>query len=51
LGVAASEALFVDDFAENIAGASAVGMQTLHFTDPVLALRQLAETTGINCEL
>lgn len=51
LGVAAPEALFVDDFAENIAGASAVGMQTLHFTDPVLALRQLAEMTGLNCEL
>lgn len=47
LGVTAPEALFVDDFAENIAGASAVGMQTLHFTDPVLALRQLAETTEV----
>lgn len=45
LGVTAPEALFVDDFVENIAGARAVGMQTLHFTDPTLALRQLAEMT------
>ncbi len=48
LGVVAAEALFVDDFAENIAGASAAGMQTLHFTDPALALRQLAEMTGVD---
>lgn len=42
-----SEALFVDDFAENIAGASAVGMPTIHFTDPALAQQQLATLTGV----
>ena len=32
LGVAAPEALFVDDRAENIAGAAAAGIEGLHFT-------------------
>lgn len=32
LGVAPAEALFVDDRAENIAAAQALGLQTLHFT-------------------
>lgn len=32
LGVEAGSALFVDDVAENVAGAQAVGMQALHFT-------------------
>ncbi len=32
LGCAADEAVFVDDFARNIAGARAVGMHALHYT-------------------
>jgi putative hydrolase of the HAD superfamily len=41
LGVAASESVFLDDFAENIAAARALGMQTIHFTQPEQALVQL----------
>jgi len=33
LGVAPQEAVFVDDFTENVAGARAVGMQAIHFRD------------------
>jgi epoxide hydrolase-like predicted phosphatase len=47
VGVAATEALFVDDFRENIAAARAVGMQTIHFTDPEIARQQLAKITGV----
>lgn len=32
--VPAGDALFVDDFAENIAGCEKIGMKGLHFTDP-----------------
>ncbi|MDX2381104.1 MAG: HAD family phosphatase [Acidimicrobiia bacterium] len=35
-GVAAGRALFLDDFPWNIAGAEAVGLQTLHVTDPAV---------------
>jgi len=34
LGVAPQEAVFVDDFTENVAGARAVGMHAIHFRDP-----------------
>jgi epoxide hydrolase-like predicted phosphatase len=47
VGVQVTEALFVDDFAENIEGAKAVGMQTLHFTDPDTAQQELAKITGV----
>lgn len=47
LGILPAEALFVDDSAENIAGARAVGMQALHFTDPEAARRELARITGV----
>jgi len=33
LGVAPQEAVFVDDFTENVAGARAVGMHAIHFRD------------------
>ena len=33
LNVAPSEAVFVDDFPRNIAGAQAVGMKAIHFRD------------------
>lgn len=47
VGVQVTEVLFVDDFAENIEGAKAVGMQTLHFTDPDAARQELAAITGV----
>jgi 2-haloacid dehalogenase len=47
VGVQVTEALFVDDFAENIEGARAVGMQALHFTDPDTARQELAAITGV----
>lgn len=47
VGVAAEEALFVDDMPANIAGARAAGMAALQFSDPVLARAQLAELTGV----
>lgn len=33
-GLAAGETVFVDDNAKNVAGAAAVGMAAIHFTDP-----------------
>src|SRR5262245_4122753 len=45
LGVPPAESLFVDDRAENIAAAQALGLQTLHFTDEasVSTLRRIVE--------
>jgi HAD superfamily hydrolase (TIGR01509 family) len=34
LGVEAEQAVFIDDFPENLAGARQVGMRAIHFTDP-----------------
>ena len=47
VGVRLEEALFIDDFSENIQGAKKVGMQTLHFTDPEVAQKKLVEITGV----
>ena len=47
LDILPAEALFVDDFIENIIGAKAVGMQALHFSDPEVAQRELARITGV----
>lgn len=47
LGILPVEALFIDDSAENIAGARAAGMQGLHFADPKAAQRELARITGV----
>ena len=41
LGVAPAEALFLDDFAANVDGARAVGMQAIHFVRPEQALGEL----------
>lgn len=41
LATAPAEAVFVDDFEENIAGARAVGMHAVHFTDATKALEEL----------
>jgi putative hydrolase of the HAD superfamily len=41
LGTPAERTLFLDDFAWNITGAQAVGLQTMHVTDPVAAALEL----------
>ena len=41
LEVSPSEAVFVDDFIENVEGARAVGMSAIHFRDPESALDEL----------
>jgi epoxide hydrolase-like predicted phosphatase len=41
MGVAANEAVFIDDFEKNIDGALAVGMQTIHFKHPKQATSDL----------
>lgn len=46
-GVDVTEALFIDDFSENIKAARAVGMQTIHYVDPEAARRELAAMTGV----
>ncbi len=43
LGVAPAEAVFVDDFARNIAGARAVGMYAIQFTQPDETLEELKQ--------
>jgi putative hydrolase of the HAD superfamily len=43
LGVPVGECLFVDDFVENIAGAQAAGMQTLHFAPVDVARMHLVQ--------
>jgi 2-haloacid dehalogenase len=41
-GLDAADTVFVDDSAKNVAGAAAVGMTALHFTDPSALRRDLA---------
>jgi epoxide hydrolase-like predicted phosphatase len=41
LGAAPAEAVFVDDYLPNVEAARAVGMQTIHFTQPEKALAEL----------
>ena len=41
LGMSPGEAVFVDDFDENVEGARAVGMSAIHFRDPESALAEL----------
>ncbi len=43
LGAPVERTLFLDDFPWNIAGAEAVGLQTLHVTDPVAAAAALLD--------
>ena len=47
LGVQPAEALFVDDFGENVIAARALGMAAVHFTDPKTACRELTILTGV----
>lgn len=41
LGVPPEEAVFLDDFEENVRGAQAVGMHAVHFRNPAQALDEL----------
>jgi epoxide hydrolase-like predicted phosphatase len=41
LGVQPAEAVFLDDFIENVEGARSVGMQAIHFQQPEKALDEL----------
>lgn len=41
LDVAPHEAIFVDDFVENIAAARALGIQVIHFTSPEALVKEL----------
>ncbi len=41
LGVAPEKTVFIDDFAENVTGAQAIGMQVVHFQNPRQALAEL----------
>jgi epoxide hydrolase-like predicted phosphatase len=43
LGIHAEEAIFVDDFTENVAGAEAVGMKAVHFKNPQQARQAVLE--------
>jgi putative hydrolase of the HAD superfamily len=47
LGVAPQEAVFIDDFAQNIVGAEAVGMHGIHFT-PGIDLPAALARIGVN---
>lgn len=41
-----SRAIFLDDFAGNLAGATAIGLRTVHVRDPRAALVELEEVLG-----
>ncbi|OCW20962.1 HAD family phosphatase [Pseudomonas aylmerensis] len=47
-GVAPQHSLLIDDVAENIHAAAALGWQVLHFTDNHQALAQLQRVTGVS---
>lgn len=47
VGVELVEALFVDDFIENVEGARQAGMQAIHFVDPEQTRRELVALTGV----
>jgi putative hydrolase of the HAD superfamily len=42
-GVRPNEAVFVDDFFDNVEGSRAVGMHGIHFRDPQVAMQELKE--------
>lgn len=46
-GAQPAETVFVDDFAENVAAAQALGMIALHFSDPLAAQQELHRITGV----
>ena len=48
LGVAATDAVFLDDLGVNLKPARAMGMHTIKVTDPDVALAELAAVTGLD---
>jgi epoxide hydrolase-like predicted phosphatase len=46
-GVKAEQAVFVDDFIENVEGARSVGMSAIHFRDPDSTLKELKSLLNI----
>jgi putative hydrolase of the HAD superfamily len=48
LGVAPTEAVFLDDLGVNLKPARAMGMHTIKVVDPAEALRELAAVTGLD---
>ena len=48
LGVQPDEAIFIDDFTENIEGAEALGMHGIHFQDPIEVIQSIRERLGIS---
>jgi len=47
VGVQPEEAVFIDDFIENIQGAKAIGMDGIHFTDTDTVQQKLGQLTGM----
>jgi epoxide hydrolase-like predicted phosphatase len=47
LGIEPSEAVFLDDFTHNVAGAQAVNMHAVHFKNPAQAKRDLGAILGV----
>ncbi len=47
LGVAADEAVFLDDLGINLKPARAMGMHTIKVVDPDAAIRELEALTGL----
>ena len=48
LDVKPNEAVFVDDFIENVKGAQAVGMSAIHFEEPKRAVEQIIAALNLN---
>jgi epoxide hydrolase-like predicted phosphatase len=48
LAVLPAEAVFVDDFVENVDAARRLGMQAIHFTDPLLMRQQLEDVLHLS---
>lgn len=48
LGVPASEVVFVDDTAHNLPPAAALGIETIHFVDPVEGRAAIAAALGLD---
>ncbi|HQV71158.1 MAG TPA: HAD family phosphatase [Thermoflexales bacterium] len=48
LGVAANEAVFVDDLLPNIAGANAIGMTGIHFAENALTIDEITRLVNRN---
>jgi FMN phosphatase YigB (HAD superfamily) len=54
LAISPSEAIFVDDNADNIAAARDFGMEVVHFVDPLRAIDEIdaiLERRGVKSEL